>query len=74
MKVGDLVFVHKDEQWGFDSDHVALVVTKSHTKKTWHRVYGFLTQGKIVYVHHNAGLHVDIISSFDACKNNKASV
>jgi hypothetical protein len=39
VKVGDLVLIHKDEQWGFKSNQIALVIDRNKSKKKWQRRY-----------------------------------
>ena len=69
MKVGDLVLIHKDEQWGFHSNQIAIVVGKKKTKKTWHRVYNLLCQtGHFVSVMHDCDLVIEVLSVCDSEK------
>ena len=64
LKVGDLIRICEDPQWGLDEGPIiAVVIKQNKTKKTWHRSFKVLTQyGDIIVLRKDCGLSIEIIS------------
>ena len=66
MKVGDLVEIKKSPQWGFDSNHIGLIVSKRQPpRKGWYIIFDVLVMsGNIVSISHpNFDLSVEVVST-----------
>jgi len=69
VKVGDLVRVLEDPQWGFLKSQLGLIIYKTKTKKRWHRKITLLMQdGYKVQIREDCGIALEVISECEKCK------